>query len=346
METGKVPGSGERAYVYAKACGIIGGSFIGKNLPKLAGLTRLSELDRLIFAANARDLPERELLVDLERRIINRTAKQIVTIVNSLGRPPELLVRLVRDFEYTDLKRAISASAGGERNPPAHTEIGRFATIDFGAYPRFDKMLKGTEFEFLLGDIRTLSADSTAPIQHKLDRQFYVGLWNSLFKLSRADRSSIERILAEEISLRNAVWALRMRTYYGMSPEQTREYLVFIPAPRGCFTKNLADDALASLDLPLDNPAEWGRWRWVKFLNRRDGGESWAADPRYFQNAAAEHLYHLAHHSFSRHPFSLDTTACFVKLKLFEEDLLISVAEGLGLGMGARETLELLGAVS
>jgi vacuolar-type H+-ATPase subunit C/Vma6 len=341
-----VPGSGERAYVYAKACGIIGSSFIGKNLPKLTGLTRLSELDRMLFAADARDLPERELLVDLERRIINRTAKQIITIVNSFGRPPELLVRLVRDFEYTDLKRAINASAAGERNPPAHTEIGHFATVDFGAYPRFDKMLKGTEFEFLLGDIQTLSTGATASIQTKLDRQFYVGLWNSLFKLFPADRSSIERILAEEISLRNAVWALRMRTYYGMNPDQTREHLVFIPAPKGYFTKNLADDAQASLDLTLDNPAEWDKWRWVKFLNRRDAGESWAADPRYFQNAVAEYLYHLARRFFSRHPFSLDTTACFIKLKLFEEDLLISVAEGLSLGMGARETLELLGAVS
>jgi vacuolar-type H+-ATPase subunit C/Vma6 len=346
LEIGKVPGAGERAYVYAKACGIIGSSLIGKNLSKLAGLTRLSELDRLIFAADARELPERELLVDLERRIIDRTAKQIITLVNSYGQLPELLVRLVRDFEYTDLKRAINASVAGERSLPEHTVIGRFATVNFDAYPDFDKMLKGTEFELLLEDIRALSTGSTAAIQHKLDLQFYTGLWNSLFKLSPADRSSIERILAEEISLRNAIWALRMRTYYGMNPGQTREYLVFLPAPKGYVTKNLADDALVSLDLALDNPAEWGRWRWVKFLNRRDTGEGWAADPRHFQNAAGEHLYHLARHFFNRHPFSLDTTACFIKLKLFEEDLLISVAEGLSLGMGARETLELLGAVS
>ncbi|WP_010259721.1 V0D/AC39 family V-type ATPase subunit [Treponema primitia] len=351
-----MPGSGERAYVYAKACGITGKSFIGKNLSKLGGLTRLSELDRLVFASDARDLPERELLLDLERRIINRTAKQIITIVDSFSKPPELLARLVRDFEYTDLKRAITAAVAGERNPPALTEIGRFATIDFSAYPHFDKMLKGTEFEFLLGDLQVLGTDSTAPIQNKLDRHFYDCLWRSLLKLAPADRSSIERILAEEISLRNAAWALRMRTYYGMNPEQAQEYLVFIPAPRGYYAPgrkvrggaapSLADDALVSLDMALDSPSDWDRWRWVKFLNRRSAGESWTADPRYFQNAAAEYLYHLARHSLRRHPFSLDTAACFIKLKLFEEDLLVSVAEGLSLGMGAQETLELLGAVS
>ncbi|GHV78338.1 hypothetical protein AGMMS49944_01290 [Spirochaetia bacterium] len=339
-----MPGSGERAYVYAKACGITGKSFIGKNRSRLTGLTRLSELDRLIFGTDARDLPERELLPDLERRIINRNAKQIITIVNSFRTPPELLARMVRDFEYTDLKRAINAAASGEPALPERTEIGRFAAIDFSAYPHFDKMLTGTEFEFILGDIgdlRSRSGGSTARIQSKLDRHYYTGLWNSLYKLAPSDRSSIERILAEELSLRNAAWALRMRTYYGMSAEQTREYLVCIPAHKNAHgVVSPADDAIASLTMALDSPADWARWRWVKFLNRP--GEHWTADPRHFQNTAAQYLYRLARHSFRRKPFSLDTAACFIKLKLYEEDLLTSVAEGLSMGMGAKEILAML----
>jgi vacuolar-type H+-ATPase subunit C/Vma6 len=330
--------------VYAKACGLAGKSFIGKGLARLGGLTRLSELDRLIFANDARDLPERELLRDLEGRILNRTARQVVAIVDSYRDPPELLSLMTRDFEYADLKRAINAAAAGERNPPQPTDIGRFAAIDFGSYPHFDKMLQGTEFEFLLKDLNKLSGGSTAPIQGKLDRHFYGALWESLRKLAPSDRSSIEKILAEEVSLRNAAWALRMRTYYGMGADEVREDLVFIPAPKG--KANLADDALASLDMALDTPADWEKWRWRKFLNRRVSGEAWAADPRHFQNAAAQYLYRLARLSFRRNPFALDTAACFIKLKLFEEDLLVSVAEGLSLGMGARETLELLGAVS
>jgi vacuolar-type H+-ATPase subunit C/Vma6 len=337
--------------VYAKACGIIGKSFIGKSRSSLlAGLTRLSELDRLIFGTGARDLPERELLPDLERRIINRTAKQIITIVNSFRTPPEFLARMVREFEYTDLKRAINAAASGEPAAPERTEIGRFAALDFSGYPHFDKMLKGTEFDFLmedLTDLRNLSGGSTAHIQNKLDRRYYTGLWESLFALAPSDRASIERILVAELSLRNAAWALRMRTYYDMSAEQTREYLVCIPvgkARRSPGASTLADDACASLAMALDSPADWDKWRWVKFLNHRRSGEHWTADPRYFQNAAAQYLYRLAYHSFRRRPFSLDTAACFIKLKLYEEDLLPSVAEGLSLGMGARETLAVLGA--
>jgi vacuolar-type H+-ATPase subunit C/Vma6 len=349
-----MPNMGERAYAYAKACGITGKSFVGKRLSRLNGLTRLSELDRLIFGKDARDLPERELLVDLERRIIDRTAAQIIALVDSFTTPPELLTRMVRDFEYTDLKRMITAASAGERTPPAYTDIGRFATINYGAYPNLNLMLKDTEFEHLLADL-TAPGSKPMVIQKKLDHHYYTGLWESLGKLAPKDRKSIESILVEELSLRNAAWALRMRTYYNMSDEEVREYLVFIPAlgnfPRrhggaGKTQPTLADDALNSLSMALDNPADWDRWRWTSFLNPRRSGESWTADPRYFQNAAAEHLYRLARHSFRLRPFSLDMTACFIKLKLFEEDLLISVAEGLSLGMGAQDVLELLGAAS
>ena len=37
-----------------------------------------------------------------------------------------------------------------------------------------------------------------------------------------------------------------------------------------------------------------------------------------------------------------DAAACFIKLKQFEEDLLTSVAEGLGLGMSGRDVFSLL----
>jgi hypothetical protein len=348
-----VPGAGERAYVYARACGIIGKSFAGKGIARLGGITRLSELDRLVFAGEARDLPERELLRDFEQRILNRAAGQITAIVGSFRKPPELLVLMARDFEYADLKRAIAAAAAGEKQAPAFTGIDRFATIDFSAYPRFDKMLVGTEFGFILKDIDSLSGASTAVVQNKLDRHYYTALWNSLFKLAPSDRSAIKRILAAELSLRNASWALRLRSYYGMAAEQIREYLLFINAPRGsapCRGKEsrptLADDAVASLDMALDNPSEWARWRWAQFLNRSVPGEPWAVDPRFFQNEAAQHLYRLAWLSFHRRPFALDTTACFIKLKLFEADLLVSVAEGISLGMASRETLDLMGVAS
>jgi hypothetical protein len=41
-------------------------------------------------------------------------------------------------------------------------------------------------------------------------------------------------------------------------------------------------------------------------------------------------------------PFSVNAEFCYIKLKQFEEDLLTSVAEGLGLGMGGNDVFNLL----
>jgi vacuolar-type H+-ATPase subunit C/Vma6 len=349
-----MPGRGERAYVYAKTCGIIGRSFVGKRIPQLASVTRLLELDRLVFPDSFRDLPERELLVDLERRILGRSVGQILNIVNVYKKPPELLVRLLRVYEYADLKSVLIALAGGETPAPKWTPLERFSTVHFGSYPDLKAMLKDTEFEFLLKDMsgasgteRPVPENGAVPdgeidsirMQTKLDRHYYTALWKSLLKLPKYDRDGIGKILEEEISLRNVIWALRLRTYYRMEAGDVREHLVFIEKRKG---KSLAQDALDSLELPLDTWPAWEKWRRLGFLNRESPDEHWTADPRYFQNAVSVYLYRMARLYFRRRPVSMDTPACFIKLKQYEEDLLTSMAEGLGLGIPSRDVFSLL----
>jgi vacuolar-type H+-ATPase subunit C/Vma6 len=343
--------TGERAYVYAKACGIIGKSFVGKRIAGLGAVTRLSELDRLVFPQSFRELPERELLLDLEQRVIARSAEQITTIVGAFSNPPELLVRLLRSYEYGDLKGVLSALAAGERKPPEYTNLGRFGTVHFDAYPDLAAMVRGTEFEFLLSEKspQAMGESGGMLVQAKLDKQYYTLLWESLFRLPKADRAGIEAILGEEIALRNIVWALRLRTYYAMNADQVREKLVFLnktgvksSAADQADENNLASEAVATLNLPLDTFDPWASWKRASMLNPAVSGEIWTADPRYFQNAASRYLYRMARLSFRRSPFSMNTAACFIKLKQFEEDLLTSIAEGLGLGMPARDVFSLL----
>ncbi|MFP3088817.1 V-type ATPase subunit [Treponema sp. TIM-1] len=342
-------GSGKRAYAFAKACGIIGKSFVGKGIARLSPITRLTELDRLVFPLASRDLPERELLVDLEQRIVGRAIKQMSALVLSFRNPPELLLRLVRAYEYGDIKSALSAIAGGEVKPPEFIDLGALGTVNFNAYPDLAVMVKDTEFAFLLDE--DVHADKNGILlQTKLDRQYYTLLWNSLFSLPEKDRIAIKKILAEEIALRNASWALRLRVYYGMAPEEIKKILVpirngkkYVPQEASDTTdRTLADDAAASLSMALDNRPDWEKWNRVAFLNPEKSGESWNVDPRYFQNAASQHLYRLARQFFRRNPFSIDTVSCFIKLKQFEEDLLTSVAEGLGLGLSAKDVFAML----
>jgi vacuolar-type H+-ATPase subunit C/Vma6 len=342
------PGVGERAYAYAKACGIIGKSFVGKRVAELRGLRLLSELDRLVFPEARRDLPDRELLVDIERSIEKRAVRHILAIVNSYTEPPDLLIHQLGAYEYSDLKTCLHYIARGIKTLPVLCGIGRFRTIRFEAFPDLAKMLSETKYEFILSkNIKALKPDSRefVLIETELDTYYYLGLINSLGDLSDEDRDIAQKILVNEISLRNCAWALRLRTYFRKSAAEVGGHLMNIRM-QAEISANIASDALKSLNLPLDSRAPWRGWKWEKFLNPEKTGEHWNLDPRYFQNAASRYLYRLALSSFHRAPMTVSTIFCFIKIKQFEEDLLTSVAEGLGMGMSGGDVFEMLTAES
>ena len=358
--------TGERAFAFAKACGIIGKSFVGKRISALGRLNSLNELNRLVFPEVLRELPGRELLIDLEGRILRRTTQQILAIIGSYANPPELLIRQLRSCEYSDLKTCLYHISTGRKNPPALSDIGRFSTIRFKAYPDLVNMLTGTEFEFILSkDLKAMkSADfDFTPIEAELDLRYYTLLVQSLRRLSASDRLFARQILADEISLRNCVWALRLRTYFNKKPEQVEKYLMdqtmpysFTNIPGAIYPRmeshnngsasgreiSLAAEARESLQFPLDIRSAWKKWRWESLLNREKAGENWVADPRFFQNAASHYIYRLSLRCFRLMPFSVNSIFCYIKLKQFEEDLLTSVTEGLGLGMAGKDVFDLI----
>jgi vacuolar-type H+-ATPase subunit C/Vma6 len=341
---------GERSYAYAKASGIIGKSFVGKRVRSLEGASRLSELDRMVFSASAKNLPEKELLRDLEKRIIKREVKSIIAIVKCFSRPPEFFKLLIRSYEYTDLLSAINASRDKEKNAPGHVDLGSFQTVHFEAWPDIPKMIEGTAFKFLLDKLNKTGADKGSisekqsfSLQSILDQHYYSALWNALFSLPARDRQTAEKILSDEISLKNSSWALRLRTFYQMSAKEVKLHLVDVPEGKKHGSASLAHEALSSLDYHLDNYPDWSSWRWKQFLNPPSEDRHWQADPRFFQNAASRYLYNLARHNFRLNPSSLDTIFCFIKLKQFEEDVLTSSAEGLGIGMSIGDTISMLG---
>jgi vacuolar-type H+-ATPase subunit C/Vma6 len=297
----------------------------------------------MVFSASAKSLPEKELLRDLEKRIIGREVNSIISIVECFSKPPEFLALLIRSYEYTDLLSAINASREKEKNAPSHVDLGRFQTVRFNAWPDIPKMIEGTAFEFLLEKLEKAAPDKAGfSLQSLLDQHYYSALWNALFSLPAGDRQAAKKILSDEISLKNSSCALRLRTFYQMSADEIKPHLVDVLA-KGKNQQSLAKEALACLNFQLDNYSDWSSWRWKEFLNPPFEARHWQADPRYFQNAASRYLYNLARHNFRLNPSSLDTVFCFIKLKQFEEDVLTSSAEGLGIGMSVRDTISMLG---
>ena len=346
---------GERAYAYAKACGIIGKSFVGKRIQRLENVSRLSELDRMIFPKTPQNLPEKELLFNLEDRIVVRAVDSIISIVDCFSEPPEFLSLLIRSYEYTDLKNALISAIEREKTPPDHTDIGRFQTVHFNAWPDIRAMIEGTEFGFLFEENKVLSEmQGHMALQSALDRHYYFALWESLLSMPVRDRYAAEKILSDEISLRNAGWALRLRTYYNMPDDDVKPHLIDIPvrgkkergsgrSRSGAESENtLAHEALQTLEFPMDVYSAWSSWRWKEFLNPQSGGSLWQVDPRHFQNAASRYLARLARRYLHHDPSSMDSTFCFIKLKQFEEDVLTSSVEGLGMGMSGRDIVSML----
>jgi vacuolar-type H+-ATPase subunit C/Vma6 len=326
-----------RAFAYAKATGIIARSFVESRLSRLSAVSSLRDFTALVL--------ERELSAEagtggLERALAEKALKEILSVVNSFQNAPELLVRLIKSYEYADLKNALSALDKGEA-APAVCDLGRFSSIRFSAYPDLRRMLRGTEYAFLLNGNGRNKMDGERERVVLLDTHYWTALVDAARRLNRAELPRFRHILAEEIALMNCSWALRLRSYYGMDAETIRAALI-----GGKLEKSgppLDRDALSSLERPLDHREDWQDWRRAAFLNPETPGTYWKCEPRFFQNAASVYLYHLTRRAFRRHPFSLDTAACFIRLKQFEEQLLCGVAEGLKLSLRADSVFTIMG---
>ncbi|MDR2729594.1 MAG: V-type ATPase subunit [Treponema sp.] len=333
--------AGSRCFAYAKACGIIRKSFVGKRISALADIHSLNEFERSLFPVS-RDLPGEELLVDLEKRIIERTIKHITSIIVSYEKPP-LLVHLLRSYEYSDLKTCLHYIDAGKKEAPPVCGIGTFQSINFNEYPDIPKMLENCELKNLQSLKRGKVTDSVET-ETEIDRFYYQSLKDKLLELSNEDRIIAQILIADEISIKNCIWAFRLRSYFQKTAEETRKYLMDIsmPIPGGRKEVSLLDEALKSLDYQLDMSSEWKSWKWEKLLNPESASQYWSVDAKYFQNAASKYLYHRTWRYFRRMPMSVSMVYCFIKLKQFEEDILTSIIEGIGLGMSSNDVLGML----
>jgi len=272
-------------YAYAKASWIIGKSFLGKRMASLYGIHTLDELDKLLFPDNYRELPGRELLHDLEKRIIQKSERQILSVINSFAEPPRLLIRM----------KAAESPPKSNENPIPSNSI-----------------------------------------------EYYKGLIDCLWQLESEDRDAAAKFISDEISLLDSSLVLRLRAYYQKSETEISKYLMDSRLLGNVYQKGIAAEVKMAMDLPLDIRQEWKGWRWERFLNQEEAAEHWIIDPRHFQNAVNQYMYHRGFHNFHSLPMSVSAIYCFIKLKHYEEDLLTSLAEGLSLGMDSSSIFKLL----
>ncbi|MCL2266151.1 MAG: V-type ATPase subunit, partial [Treponema sp.] len=286
----------------------------------------------------------KQLLAELERKITERALSRILSVVKSFSIPPLLLIYTLKSYELSALKECLCAASDSKKEIPSFCDTGSFSSIRYSAYPDIAAMLKNTEYKSYINKNAVESGADIAALEVKLDYYFYERLFKSLSDLSGDDYETARKLLCDEISLRNCIWALRLRGYYEKNEAQTSACFMNFAAARGSQKKeNLAFAAKASLKFHLDVRQHWTGWKWEKFLNADEPPAHWNADPEYFQNAASRYLYLHSFKIFHSFPVSVSSIYCFIKLIMFEEDLLLSAAQGLALGMESSAVLKMLG---
>lgn len=327
--------SGERAFVWAKACGILGKSTLGRRRDLLRSVDRPSDLYRLLVPDRSPEGTERDISRAAQRAAQERSLASIKSILKSYASAPPVLVRLFRAYEYADLKQAVAAVAAGERHAPVFTDLGGWGTVRFAAYPDLAAMVAGTEFSWLPEGVGEKDLPS---VMAKFDKTYYRKLWTELDAAPSSDIAGLRDLIAEEVSLKNVVWTLRMRTYYHSDRDALEAILIDLPGSK-IPTLSWARQAE---EFPLDRRDAWAGWRLERLLNPERPGAFWALDPRWVQNAAARCLAFKARKVFRRNPFALDAPAAFIKLVQYEEDLLSATAEGLVIGLRAVDVMKVL----
>lgn len=332
--------TGADAFVYAKACGMYARAFVGPRAEKLFAARNLHDLWTLIFGDEPPVVPEGMLALLLERRSEERFVACFSDLVSSYEKPDPVSLALLAYFDCVNLKTASSSIALGQKDTPFMVDLGRFALVKRDGWPDIAAMTRDTPFSWYTA---VPASGDQVETENRIDRQYRQMLWDAVLSLPRADRASVEPLVRDEIVLQNIVWAMRLRVYYRMTPD---EIIPLLPdpckgRPGSCRQgESLVNPALAMLGKQIDLWSDWAGWKWEWLLNAHEEGVPWMLDPRWAQLAADKRLYRAALARFHQNPFTPGVLVSFFKIKQLELQMIRVAAEGLRLGSSEEQMRE------
>jgi vacuolar-type H+-ATPase subunit C/Vma6 len=322
------------AYVLAKVYGILARSFIGANYRDLLHLHSVAELYDRLYPGSRPEAPEYLLTADLERRAAEDAVRTMVTVLETLGDPPELLVHLLRRYEYLTVKSVLRTVTHGLASEPVDWDLGRWDRLG----RRGDQPWRAAVAESPYGwSLELAERESLLAAENALDRQYYEVLQRLVGALPPRDRRGVRKLVALETGVANAVWALRLRFLFGMDAAAAEGYL--IPGTG----REARRDIRAAFEIPPDSLEGWRRWRWGWLVEDQLSEAFHAPDPVRAERQAARRLYTRSHQLFHQDPFTLTPLVAFFRLKEYEASMLATAAEALRLGVPGEEVLMLAG---
>src|SRR4030042_4559560 len=114
------------AFLLAKIYGIRAKSFGGTNYRDIVRLRTVTELYDRLYPGERREVPEYQLTADLQRRAAEEAVRTMLYVLELLGEPPQVLVHMLRRYEYLTVKSVLRTVAHGLTSEPVDWDLGRW----------------------------------------------------------------------------------------------------------------------------------------------------------------------------------------------------------------------------
>lgn len=333
--------SAASAYVYAKASGMLSRSFVGSRASKLFSVQSLQELWSLLFASELPPLPETMLAKRIEKDAEKAFIADYSMLLSAFDSPEAVLVSLLRFYDYDNLKEIGAALCYNEATPPEITDIGSYSMLHYKAWPSLERITENSPVAWYN---RVPKPEEQQMQDSRLDAQYVHELWAAVQRLPHAERETVADFIKTEIAYNNIIWALRLKRFYNLPPEEIQERLVFAQvADKGCDV--FAHDALKVLEKDLEAYDDWKDWKYADCLNPHEEGVVWELDPSFVELALRRKLQQKALYAFHKEPFSAMVLVAWYKIKQHELACIRTVAEGLRLNVEQNQILTAAGEV-
>jgi vacuolar-type H+-ATPase subunit C/Vma6 len=324
-----------RGYLLAKMYGTVARSYLGANFRDLLRLKSLAELQAVLWPAAEGEAGVSLPAAEMETRISRAAVAEMISVLDSLEAPAEILVHILRRVEGQNLKVILRGLADGRVDASRLLDLGPWASLRVAGVADFEKAVRSSPYAWALEAARS---SSRAVLENQVDRDWYGGLLWLARALRSADRTGILRYVTLQISVMNAVWALRLRFSFGMDEATARPLL--LPALSDTVRRALA----RAFAIAPESVEEWRAWRFGWLLADQLGVEAFRGpDPVRAEAAASRRLAVRAHQLLHQHPFTLCPVVGFFALKQHEAALLTTVVESVALGLGETERAAIAG---
>lgn len=332
--------SGAEAYVYAKACGKIGKSFVESRVEDLFQVKSLTELWTLLFNSQPPFVPEILLAEEIEKNSFNNFIQTYTSFISNFDEPEKILIYQLMTYEAENLKEISAVLSNGEKKLPELIDIGKFSTLNISKWPEIKGITEKSIFSWLN---KVPEIHEQQKVDFRIDTQLTNFLWKALKSVSAESRNILMDFFIEEYALKNIIWALRLKINYGMNDKKLLNYIIRLSDVENVEVDPFAKPVLKILEKRIDVYEDWENWKYSFLLNPYEKGTVWKIDPSWIERAAKLELNKKAIHIFHQYPMTTASIVAWFKIKDFELSCIRTAVERLRLNISAEDAMKAIG---